>query len=403
MWQKIKNIYHLFCAIIANIYFGFPGKKLIVIGVTGTDGKTTTVNLIYHILKTSHISVSMISTIGAIIHGKKLPLGFHVTTPSSWKLQKFLKDAVTKYRRQNYLVLEVTSHAIDQYRIWGIPFTISVLTNITSEHLDYHNDYKTYAKTKAILLKNARIAIINKDDISYNIIQQELKSSATVMVKSYSLSTKADVTTRDVPVEKSFLGDINSYNLLAAVSVCKVLQIKDKYIKKGIETFQLPVGRQEIVFNKNFTIMIDFAHTPYAFHTLLSSLRPKIKGRLIHVFGSAGLRDKSKRPEMGKISSLFSDIMILTAEDPRTEDVNTIIEEIQNGISPERKNKITVCTLSNRQEAITKAISLAKKDDFIVITGKAHEQTMNYGNGEEQWNEYKAVKKSLQVCGVDYD
>ena len=151
MWQKIKNIYHLMVAVIANIVYWFPAKKLTVIGVTGTDGKTTTVNLIYHILKSSNEKVSMISSIAAVIDGKTYDTGFHVTTPSSFALQKFIRKAVSI--RSKYFVLEVTSHAIDQQRIWGIPFKIGVITNITNEHLDYHKTYDNYLKIKSKLAR----------------------------------------------------------------------------------------------------------------------------------------------------------------------------------------------------------------------------------------------------------
>src|SRR5579859_5042748 len=175
MWQKVKNIYHLGVAVAANVYYGFPGRKLTVIAVTGTDGKTTTTNLIYHILKSSGKEVSMISTVGAKIHGKSSPLGFHVTNPSPFPLQKFLKVATSKKKlnkKNNYLVLEVTSHGIDQHRIWGIPITLGLITNITHEHLDYHKNYEKYAKTKIKLLRSAKKALFNQDDESHNIIKQ---------------------------------------------------------------------------------------------------------------------------------------------------------------------------------------------------------------------------------------
>ena len=173
MWQEIKNVYHLLVAVAAQVWFGFPSRKLKVIGVTGTDGKTTTVNLIYHILHTCGYSVSMISTVGAIINGEKKDLGFHVTNPSSWQLNSFIKKAAEK---SSYLVLEVTSHGIDQHRIFGIPFAIGVMTNVTNEHLDYHKTYDRYLQTKVKLLKRSRIAIVNQDDGSHKTIILLLKN-----------------------------------------------------------------------------------------------------------------------------------------------------------------------------------------------------------------------------------
>jgi len=395
VWQRLKNYYHLLHAVAANVRHGFPGEKLIVIGVTGTDGKTTTVNLIYHILKTAGKSVSAVSTVGAKIHAKESALGFHVTTPSSWQLQKFLKTAAETASYPNYLVLEVTSHAIDQQRIWGIPFTIGVLTNITHEHLDYHKNYKTYLKIKLKLLKRSKLAIINRDDASYDFICEQFKENSKIETLTYGLTEYADIQPKDVPVNIHCLGDINKHNVLAAFSVCKTLHLKDSFIKDGLETFQLPMGRQDIVFNKDFIVMIDFAHTPYAFEQLLSSIRKKTEGRIIHVFGSAGLRDRSKRPKMGRVSSQYADVIILTSEDPRTEDVNFIIKEIQDGIE-ERGKRIEVFKIPDRQEAIIKAIAIARKGDLLVITGKAHEKSMNCGNGEEPWDEYHAVELALK-------
>src|SRR3989344_4592910 len=157
MWQRIKNIYHLFNAFLANVWFGFPSRHLTVIGVTGTDGKTTTTSLIYHILHESGYNTSMISSVGAIIGGKKYDVGFHVTTPSPWALQKFIRKTIDVGSK--YLVLETTSHALDQHRVFGINYDVGVLTNVTHEHLDYHKTYENYARTKAKLLKMAKKAI----------------------------------------------------------------------------------------------------------------------------------------------------------------------------------------------------------------------------------------------------
>lgn len=392
MWQGIKNIYHLLVAILANIIFGFPAKKLKVIGVTGTDGKTTTVYLIYHLLKEAGFKVAMVSSIGATINDKLYDTGFHVTTPSSMALQKFLKEA--KKQNVDYFILETTSHALDQNRTWGIPFKVGVLTNITNEHLDYHKTYESYLKTKKKLLRMSDVAIINKDDKSYAFISDLEKIKGKDNWIPYSIKDKFEI--KSDKLSSSF----NKSNALAAVSLCRYLKVSDSNINKGLESFNLPSGRLDFVYSKEFKVMIDFAHTPNAFSQILSFLRPLTGGRLIHVFGCAGERDKTKRPEMGKISSDFANIIILTSEDPRRESVEKINGEIIDGI----QNPITqILKIPDRQKAIDKAIEIAETEDLVLLTGKAHEKSMNLGHGEESWDEYEAVKKALEKKGLSYE
>ncbi len=401
MWQDTKNIYHLFIAMLANVRYGFLSKHLTVIGVTGTDGKTTTVSLIYHILKSSGKRVSMISTLGAVIDGQNYPLPFHVTTPSSFAVQKFLKKII---KNADYLVLEVTSHALDQYRTWGINFEVGVLTNATHEHLDYHKTYKEYVKTKLRLIKIAKTGVVNMDDDSYNIILNLKSKKIESKIKNqklitYGIREDANITPEKFTFKTNLLGEFNRYNILAATAACRELGIKDEDIKQVITSFNPPQGRQELVHDGEFQVIIDFAHTPNAFEKILSTIRPETKGNLIHVFGSAGERDVTKRPKMGEISGEYSDIIILTSEDPRSESVSKIINDIMSGIqnSELRTQNETLIGIPNRQDAINKAISMAKKGDVVLITGKAHEKSMNYGHGEEPWDEYEAVEKALAL------
>nr|MBI5456029.1 UDP-N-acetylmuramoyl-L-alanyl-D-glutamate--2,6-diaminopimelate ligase [Candidatus Levybacteria bacterium] len=395
MWQKIKNKYHLLIAIVANIIFLFPSRGMRVIAVTGTDGKTTTVNLIYHILKTAGYRVSMISSVGATIDDKNYDTGFHVTTPSSFLLQKFLKKA--KDAKTQFFVLEVTSHAIDQNRIFGIKFDIAVLTNVTKEHLDYHKDFKNYLNTKAKLLKLAKFCVINRDDKSYDYLSG-IKNYGNNL-KTFGLSKNSDVNPLNFNLDNfDFIGDFNKYNIWAATSVARVLGLRDENIKKALKNFKMPVGRANYVYKKDFSVMIDFAHTSNAFEKILSSVRPIVKAKIIHVFGSAGERDKEKRPFLGKISSKYSDIIILTAEDPRSENVKTIVSEIDAGI---QKNKSKVIKILDRKEAINKAIQMARKGDLVLITGKAQEASMNLGNGEVPWDEFEVVKDVLNNIKIN--
>lgn len=389
MFQKIKNIYHLFFAIASNIYFGFPAKKLKVIGVTGTDGKTTTVYLIHHILKSAGLKVSMVSSIGATINEKKFDTGFHVTTPSSFSLQKFMRQA--KKEGTEYFVLETTSHSLDQNRVWGIPFKIGVVTNITSEHLDYHKTYEQYLATKKKLVRIADISVVNKDDNSYTYLSDLKKTKDKGKWIAYG-KPKGVFNTSNLP------GEFNKYNASAAIEVAKLLGIKDNIIRLAIESFELPLGRLDFVYSKDFKVMIDFAHTANAFEKLLSFLRPLVSGRIIHVFGSAGERDKNKRPVMGEISSNFSNIIILTSEDSRRENSEKIMEEIKAGI---KNPVIQILKISNRKKAIAKAIAMAQENDLVLLTGKAHEKSINMGKGEEPWDEYDEVQKALVKIGEE--
>lgn len=389
MWQGFKNIYHFFVSILANLFYGFPGRSMTIIGVTGTDGKTTTSNIIHHILVNSNKKASIVSTVGASIGNKDYDVGFHVTTPSSFKLQKFLRTA--KDKGTKYFVLEVTSHALDQNRVFGIPFKVGVLTNITNEHLDYHKTYDNYLRTKVNLLKSSKTAILNRDDKSYEKTLKIIRGHTRIV--TYGLSKRADIRPEVFDLnDYGIKEDFNKYNVLAAVSACKALGLSDLEIKESLRKFALPKGRLETVYDKEFKVVIDFAHTPNAFLQVLSSLRDNTKGRIIHVFGSAGQRDKFKRPEMGRISEEFSDLIVLTSEDPRSEDPDKIMDEIESGIGKREK----VRKIRDRSEAIKFAVFNAKRDDLVLITGKAHEKSMNYGKSEKPWDEFEEVRYALK-------
>ena len=401
MWQDFKNVYHLCQAVLASIIYGFPANDLTVIGVTGTDGKTTTSNLIYHILKKAGYKAAVISTVSAIIDDKEHDTGFHVTTPSSFMLQSYLKKA--KEVGVKYVVLEVTSHALDQYRVWGIPFKIGVLTNVTHEHMDYHGTYEEYLSAKLKLLGASKVAIVNRDDESYERISKLKSQNANLQLKSkkfitYGLNSESDINSKAFPFKTKLLGDYNKYNVLAAVAVCQNLGILDSDIKKAIADFNPPTGRAEVVHDNDFTVMIDFAHTPNSIEKILQALRKELpkNARIIHVFGSAGERDKAKRPLMGKASSRFSDIIFLTSEDPRSESPEKIIDEIAEGIDKNTYKNI-LYKAPDRQEAILEAIKMAKKGDVVVVTGKGHERSMNHGSGEVPWSDHEAVEKALRL------
>lgn len=243
---------------MAHLFYGRSARKLFVIGVTGTDGKTTTASLIYHILNSSGEKVSMITTLGAKIGESTYDTGFHTTTPSSFTLQKFIKKAADY--RSRYLVLELTSHALDQDRAKGVNFKIGVLTNITHEHLDYHKTYGRYVQAKTKLLKLSETSIINLDDESYNLVSKELKGRK---VLTYSIDKKtADFNTHNVKINLPEPYDFNTQNFLAAIAAAKTMGIDDRSIQRAISTFVLPEGRLDVVYDNEFKAIVDFAHTP---------------------------------------------------------------------------------------------------------------------------------------------
>lgn len=403
--QPVINIYHLFKAIVGNAFYGFPSKKLKVIGVTGTDGKTTTTHLIYHILKALGKKVSMVSSIYAKIGGEEFSTGLHVTTPDALIVQKLLRSSVD--HGDEFFVLETTSHALDQNRIWGVSFSVGAITNITNEHLDYHKTYDKYLKAKAKILLASDTPIINRDDNSYESLKKILAQRGK-RFKTYGLKNKADFQfdfQKEIPETPNF----NNYNYLAAFSSLVSLGIPKDQIIRHTKTFTLPLGRLEVVYDKELKVIVDFAHTSNSIYSVLSDIKRRKRGlteRLIHVFGSAGLRDFKKRALMGEASGSFADLVILTEEDFRTEDPDKISEEIAVGLKKKgfrfidpsqlnsQKNKVYTIIL-DRKSAIEKAIQIAKEGDTIITTGKSHEQSLARGKKEYPWDEKKAVLEAL--------
>ena len=384
MERKIKNAGHLLIALGVNVFYGFPAKKLKVIGVTGTDGKTTTASMIYHILKESGKSVSCLTTLGAFMaNGEALETGLHTTTPSSLHLQRYLKKMVVS--KSEYVVLEVTSHALDQNRVRGINFEIGVFTNISHEHLDYHKTIDSYFASKLKLLANSKVCVVNLDDKFFSSIRSRLPKHKLI---SFSLNNKdADVSLKSVGFTLPFDSSFNNKNALAAIAVAQELGVSRDKIKKALKTYVFPEGRQEVIYQNDFRVIVDFAHTPNAFAEILPQMKKITKGRLIHVFGAAGKRDALKRPQMGKISSQYADVIYLTAEDPRGEKVSKINAEIRSGV----EKKAQIFEIESRKEAIEKAILTARKGDTVIVTGKGHEKSMNLGNGEMPWSDRNAI------------
>lgn len=376
-------------SLLAQAWYGNPSKKLKIIGVTGTDGKTTTANIIYWILKSAGHKVGLISSVSAKIGDEEYETGFHVTNPEPLALQKFLKRMVDL--KTEYAVLEVTSHGLDQKRVFGIDFEISVLTNVTHEHLDYHKTFDAYLKTKAKLFVNSKVAVLNKDDKSFNIMKKLLPKSVKIVPYSFnalSANIKKAVLAR-------FSEKYNQSNATGAVTVAKILKIKENAIVHSIKAFPGVPGRlEEVKTNKGFRVFIDFAHTPNALKNVLSYLRNVASGKLIAVFGCAGERDVAKREMMAEISTRIADVSVFTAEDPRSEDIGKIIDQMKSGVGKGHANKFK--EIPERGEAIFFAINkIAQRGDVIVISGKGHEKSMAYDHTEYPWSDREAVKLAL--------
>lgn len=389
--QKIKNIYHLFRAILANIQYWFPSRGLTVIGVTGTDGKTTTASAIYHILRASQYKVSLISTVGAYIDGKFTDTGFHVTTPDSADIQKFCRLSLQK--KCKYLVLETTSIGIDQFRDFGINYEVGIITNLSHEHLDYHQNMHNYAKAKFSLLARSKQRLITPN---VGEIKQMAKNLNNLHTYSYAQKTEFNQTSFVLP--KSITQDFNKENLIGAAAACFLVGVEPSKINSALTTFKLPEGRMQLVNNpKNLKLIVDFGHTPQALEMALQSVKNTYPNhKLISVFGSAGLRDYSKRPEMGKSASKYSDIIILTSEDPRTEDQNLIAKQIVSGFLPQFSKSKKYFIINDRQLAIDKAVSISNNKTVTIFFGKGHEKSINIQGIENPWDEVKAVESAVK-------
>lgn len=395
--QTAKNYFkHFPTAVISNLRYKSPGKKLKVIGVTGTDGKTTTTNMIYKILKDAGKKVSMISTINAVIGGIEYDTGFHVTSPSSPKIQRLLRKALDG--QSEYVVLETTAHALDQFRFWGIPFYGGVITNITHEHLDYFKTMQKYVLTKAKLIKKAKFSVLNADDKYFNFLRGQTKGT----VISFGLKQKADFNPSRLSLQLKIPGKYNLYNALAAGALASSLGIETKLIKKSLDGFSSLEGRMQEVKNpKGIKIYIDFAHTPNGLDNALKALRSQMNQRrqkLISIIGAEGYRDEGKRPQLGEISVKLADITIITSVDPRG-----LLEEINKEILKGTKKaggKIgkNVFIENDRQAAITLAIQrFARKGDIVGVFGKGHETSMNLdGKKEIPWSDLKAVEDAIK-------
>ena len=407
-------------AFLSAGFFDYPAHKLLVIGVTGTDGKTTTCSLINSILKAAGIKAGMITTVNAVIGDQVLDTGFHVTTPDAPDVQGYLAQMVEA--GLTHVVLETTSHGLAQFRVEACEFDIGVVTNITHEHLDYHVTFEAYRAAKARLINRLadtplkafftpKAAVLNRDDASFDYLSR----LATAPVVSYGLMPNANVTAETVcqtrnglrfvaagenfhfTIASRLLGDFNVSNCLAALAAASVLKIEPEAVQQGIADLAGIPGRMEIAdLGQDFTAIVDFAHTPNGLRCALQTARQLTKGRVIVVFGSAGLRDRAQRRMMAEVATELADISIFTAEDPRTESLEDILAEMAHGASDLGGVETeTFWRIPDRREALRFGVWSARPGDVLIACGKGHEKSMCFGTTEYDWDDRTALLTAL--------
>ncbi len=406
---------------LAAAWYGYPARRLRVIGVTGTEGKTTTVELVAAILEAAGVATGMVSTIKARVVGQEIDTGLHTTTPDAPDLQRYLAQMVSQGAQ--YAVLEATSHGLAQKRVEACDFDVAVVTNITRDHLDYHGSYEEYREAKALLFRSLlaswrkpgapKVAVLNADDSSYDYLAA---IPADVRV-SYGLDGAADLTLSEaVPREDGWQvlartpqgplelrtplpGRFNLYNVLAATAVAMAQGIPGKAIQAGIAGFRGVEGRmEEMDLGQGFKAIVDFAHTPNALSHALTAARQMVPGRVIVVFGCAGLRDRGKRPQMGEIAGRLADYTVITAEDPRTEPLEAIMAQIAEGCrTAGRREGEGFGRAGDRAEAIALAVNMAQPGDLVLVTGKGHERSLCFGTTERPWSDHAALRAALEA------
>jgi UDP-N-acetylmuramoyl-L-alanyl-D-glutamate--2,6-diaminopimelate ligase len=410
---------------LATAIHGFPTTKLRVIGVTGTDGKTTTINLIWSVLRAAGHTAGLISTVNAVIGGEQYETGLHTTTPDALEVQGYLSQMVEG--GAEYALLEVTSHGLAQHRVTACDFDVAVVTNITHEHLDFHGTFEEYRDAKARLFRGlkesarkpgvSKVAVLNVDDSSS---YEYLRGIPADVRLTYGVDGDADVRAVDIDllpsgvsftaltpegdfqVQMRLAGRFNVYNGLAAITVALSQGIGVDAIREGMEAVELVTGRMERVDGGlPFLAVIDFAHTPNSLHNALEAARGMANGSVTVVFGCAGLRDREKRPVMGEIAGRLADRIVITAEDPRTEDLDQIMGQVAAGCEKAgRREGVDYWCIGDRGQAIQFAVSMAEAGDLVLVTGKGHEKSMCFGTTEYPWSDHEAVRKALSNRSV---
>ncbi len=387
-------------------FYGYPARRLKIIGVTGTNGKTTTAYLIKALLDQAGFTTGVIGTIGNIIKDEHLPA--ERTTPESLELNQIFNKMVSSH--VDYAVMEVSSHSLKLHRVDGICYEVGIFTNLTQDHLDFHGSFEDYFSSKKMLFDSSKKAVINTDD-EYG---RKLLEYLTIPTITYGIDNKADLKASnvkitsdgvfydiimdDMPVHISYHvpGRFSVYNSLAALAAGLSLGIPLKLLAKSLENVKGIDGRFEPVkMGQDFTVIIDYAHTPDGIDNVLRAIKSFCRGKIITVFGCGGDRDRKKRPIMGKIASTFSDLCIITSDNPRSEDPKVIIEEIESGICKRNYEKIV-----DRKDAIMRALDLAEENDVVLIAGKGHEKYQILKDRVIQFDDREVVKKLLKDRGL---
>lgn len=403
-------------AILANLIYGFPALNMKIIGVTGTDGKTTTSTLIQKMLQESGYKVAMMTTISIDYGDGPMPNPTRLTTIGAMELVRQLKKI--KAAKPDWLVLETTSHALAQHRVWSVPYSVAVMTNVTHEHLDYHKTIENYRAAKLKLFKQTnrnlrglRAGIANADDpsgqrfaraikhpITYGIKMGELRASG---IKTSPAGSKfvAQYQERKLDIEVNLPGSFNVSNALAAVGAGVAIGLSNELIERGIAALQSVEGRMGTINEgQDFTVIVDYAHTPESFTKVFTEMRPLTKGRMIAVFGSAGRRDAAKRAIQGEVAGKYCDVVVATEEDDRDEDGMMILDAIALGA--EKSGKVrdkNLYLIHDRTEAIQKTIEKAQAGDTVLLLGKGHEKSILGNAGKRLWDESAEAHKALKA------
>lgn len=413
LFRHVEPYGHLAEAAIENVRKGFPARKMHIIGVTGTNGKTITSLLIQKMLHEAGIKAAVLSTVSYGIGDDIRPRIVHMTTDKASVLQKRLKEF--QQAGVEWVVLETSSHSLAQHRVWGIPYEIAVMTNITYDHLDYHKTKKNYLEAKRRLFRIAahhghRFGVVNADDktankfistmpksISYGIEKGQLKAEKIKLTSDYS-TFKAKIGDESYDIQINIPGEFNISNALAAVAVGRELGLSREQIEHGIVALKGVEGRMTTIDKgQSYKVLVDFASTPDAFERVFETLKPITKGKLIVVFGSAGRRDESKRLVQGEIAGKYADELVITEEDDRDEDGNKIMRQIAKGaLKSGKKEGKNLHLILNREEAVGFALTRASKaGDVVAILGKGHEKTIERADGTYPWSDIEVASAAL--------